>query len=220
MRVKWLVSPFLLASAMTFAFAGGERCRTAARPRDAPAQAPTVPEPPRAGLDDAGARFLFFAVLEGLYEDGVSNQIVERVIELDARTGWPKHFVYACPICTPAFDAFRSYRSRTAFFGRKVPSDTFGDGLDEELARALLDRDELVLASALQELLERWTARRIELLRVSSSERDALAQDLAERKKRGSEFLRAYQANGTAPQYAGMKTCPLCEGASGACPLR
>lgn len=215
MHVKLLVSLLLLVPALTVAFAGGERCRTIAQ-----AEVRAAPEAPNGGADDPVSRFLFFAVLEGLYEDGVSNEIVERVTELDARTGWPKHFIYACPICMPAFDAFRSYRSRTAFYGRKWACDTFGEGLDKELARRLLDRDDLVLGNALQERIERWTARRIELLRLTDVERDALSHELAERRKRGTEFLRSYQANGSAPQYAGMKSCPLCEGASGACPLR
>src|SRR5947207_11898373 len=58
------------------------------------------------------SQLVFFAVLEGLYRDGVSNDDVDRIIPPGKNgkdTFDPEHFVYACPLCHPAFEAFRLY---------------------------------------------------------------------------------------------------------------
>jgi hypothetical protein len=171
-------------------------------------------------LDDEVGRALFFAALEGLYEDGVDDAVVERVIELDPATNGPRHFVPGCPICLPTFDAFRTYRARPPFHGRKIEANTFGPGLDEALRRRLLDADDAVFAAALEELVQRWTTRRLELLRLDDAERARWSIELAERRKRGMEVLLGARSNPSAGAFAAMRSCPSCDGAAGACPLR
>src|SRR5688572_10638658 len=60
-------------------------------------------------------QLIFFAVLEGLYRDGVINGDVDLIIP-PGEGGKPafdqETFVYACPLCHPAFEAFRLYRQR------------------------------------------------------------------------------------------------------------
>ena len=55
-------------------------------------------------------RFIFYAVLEGLYDDGVSNGDVDRIL-LKGEKEYYFHFVYACPVCTPTIDALLTLKS-------------------------------------------------------------------------------------------------------------
>src|SRR5437660_7208174 len=80
-------------------------------------------------VQSRASQLVFFAVLEGPYRDGVSNEVVDSIIPGKGRFD-PEHFVYACPICHPAFEAFRLYRQREDFYGLKAPVNTFGPGLD------------------------------------------------------------------------------------------
>ncbi len=95
---------------------------------------------PRVIDPGSSGQLVFFAVLEGLYEDGVSTDDVERILAIDPATKQPQyseHFVGACPLCLPAFDAFQLYRSRPMFYGRKEAIDKFGPGLDPILVKKL-----------------------------------------------------------------------------------
>src|SRR5215471_12151524 len=63
---------------------------------------------------------VFLAVLEGLYRDAVPVEAVDLVLAPDA-TGEFANFVLRCPICTPAREAFRTYRTRPEIEGFKGP---------------------------------------------------------------------------------------------------
>jgi hypothetical protein len=52
--------------------------------------------------------FVFHAVLEGLYTDGVSNEVVDKILKPDLLA----NFVHQCPLCHPAYQAFLLYRDR------------------------------------------------------------------------------------------------------------
>ncbi|MBI3818234.1 MAG: hypothetical protein HY286_06045 [Planctomycetes bacterium] len=88
------------------------------------ARAPVAPTQSRAAEQnpiavtnplDSVSQFIFYAVLEGCYQDGLTTQAAESLVRLDAESGQPKNFIYACPICMPAFDALRVYKTRPKF---------------------------------------------------------------------------------------------------------
>src|SRR6266852_2074566 len=89
------------------------------------------------------APLVFFAVLEGLYTDGVSNADVDAILATDPKTKQPRfeeHFVSQCPLCHPAFDAFVLYRARQDFsqqFKDGHWKNNFGAGLDAKLSKKL-----------------------------------------------------------------------------------
>ena len=67
-------------------------------------------------------QFVFFAVLEGLYRDGVQNKIVdaiigEKIVKKDDKV--KTHFVFRCKLCHATYEAFRTYRNRPAFMQTK-----------------------------------------------------------------------------------------------------
>src|SRR5262245_16971335 len=62
---------------------------------------------------DPACRLVFHAVLEGLYEDGVTDDVVNNIVPAD-KTGREKmrrSFVLGCPLCQPVFEAFCVYQN-------------------------------------------------------------------------------------------------------------
>src|SRR5262249_30538104 len=81
---------------------------------------PLSPQPVAAGAPsaseiDSTTRFIFYSTLEGLYEDGVSNQDVDQILLRKDHQSY-SHFIYACPICTTTIWALQAYRSRPEQF--------------------------------------------------------------------------------------------------------
>src|SRR5215831_4354620 len=69
---------------------------------------PQVPPPARPGpvlpvvaapaVHDDVTEGIFFAVLEGCYQDGAATELVDAMRANDPKIGYPVNFVYACPI--------------------------------------------------------------------------------------------------------------------------
>ena len=178
--------------------------------------APAGDEAPRPAQFDLEHRTIFFAVLEGLYEDGVTNEDLARILLPEKGKKWPMHFVYGCPLCMPALDAFRTYAKRPELHYKLVENDTFGRGLGKEVSRALASEEFKVRYGAIQKLIERWVKRRLELQRLSDEERRHWARALRERKEKGEAMLNAEIRTGMAGPRAQMKGCSICSGADAA----
>ena len=187
-------------------------------PQQRPAEATALRQ---AALGDL-SRFVFLAVLEGLYSDGVSNEVVDAIVAREGESGQLQNFVAACPICMPAYDALRTYRGRPAFFGRKDGADTFGPGLPDAVASRLTGKDQQVRLGAIQELIESWVRRRLADLRLTPAEHDAWTWALAQGREKGMQMLLAgLRADKREPIPASTtKRCAFCEGATGACAKR
>jgi hypothetical protein len=159
-------------------------------------------------IDDAAVeRLVFFSVLEGCYEDGVSNEAVDSILRRDER-GYST-FVYGCPICRPTIDALVLYRGRKPFYSLKGEPDTFGTGLAPGEIDALRSDDAPTRFAALQALVGRWVGRRLALLRPTEEERGEWATAIARARKQGMSSVDL----GTWP----TKGCPSCDGALGGC---
>jgi hypothetical protein len=176
----------------------------------APAQnhAPDWPE-------SRASQLVFFAVLEGLYHDGVSNDDVDIIIP-PGTNGQPQfdreYFVYACPLCHPAFEAFRLYRHRDPVFGLKARVDTFGPGLDDSTRAQLRSPDAARRRGAVQGLINRWVAQRLDMMRFTASERADITREMDEGRRQGMKMLNQ------GPSASQSRTnCPICDGSFGAC---
>ncbi len=185
--------------------------------KDRPAQS-AAPEARAFGLQET-RHTIFYAVLEGLYADGVSNDVVDVVLALDpaaeGETAYPSNFVWGCPICMPAYDAFRVYRARpklTAYKG-EGEIDTWGAGLAPEMTERITSKSQSVRQAAIEELVARWIGARMDLMRLTDSERRNLQHVLEDGRKQGMVMLKDLRAAGAGASYSTMKTCPFCEGA-------
>jgi hypothetical protein len=162
-------------------------------------------------------QLMFFAVLEGLYTDGVSTEAVNLIVSFDPGTGQAnmhEHFVGGCPLCTPAFDAFILYRSRQQFYGRKDSKDTFGGGLDGSVLKKLQSAKQADRLEAIQGLIDRWVRQRLDSMRLSPEERAEWTRQIEAGREQGMRGLKGD------PAHAGWKGCAICDGAAGACKKR
>ncbi len=166
--------------------------------------------------------FVFFAVLEGLYEEGVGDEALKLIVPnpesmLDEEDPTTMNFVYACPVCRPSFDAFRLYLTRPDFYGLKVKANTFGEGLSPEVMEQLqgepADRREQI-----RQLIDTWVKRKLDRTALTDEERHQLEEKLSEMRTEGERRLKAFQAgeHGESLEavYQGWTGCPFCEGAA------
>lgn len=168
-------------------------------------------------------RFVFHAVLEGLFQDGVTGEALTLIVPDPGRMVDPEHpertnFVYSCPLCMPVFDAFRVYLARPTFYGQKVTRyDTFGGGLpDKMLAR--LRGAPIERRQAVRDLIQRYVSRRLERTDLDEEEMDNLELRLAEMKQDGHKALAELKAGKHGEEfvkfYEGWEYCPNCVGIS------
>ena len=176
------------------------------------------PNPPAGEYDDCH-RFIFYAVLDGCYESGLDKEDLDLIIpkyEDGGDRDMMVNFVYACPLCHPAFEGFRIYALRQPFHGQKTTVyDTFGQGLDKD-TKAKLRAGGNERRTAVQGLITKWVKQRADLLRLNKDERDELAAAIEKKKERGEEMLKSFQSRGGyfGEAYADWKNCPICSGAS------
>lgn len=217
----------------------------AAAPR-APA-APPQERQPGGWWSGETSQFLFFATIEGLYEDGVPQDVVDIIVppvELrienpqrrsytpPPRAGEPvvrnsnDHFVYTCPMCHPVSEAFLLYAKREPFRGQKDSDvNTFGTrGLPENLLKGLRSKNKVERIEALRDVINRWTTRRLDRMRLTDKERTEWETRIKFLRDQGTQALQNFQKglNGDyfKNAYADWKFCPSCDGGLNACKLK
>jgi hypothetical protein len=152
---------------------------------------------------------VFFAVLEGLYRDGVSNDAVDAILRKTEK-GYV-HFVYGCPLCVPTLDALLVYRARAKFSPKKaLYGDTLGAGLPEASVRRLHSEVPKERLDVIHGLIGKWVGSRLRLMRLDKDERQAWTILLEEGRKRGMSLV------GADPSFVGSERCAVCDGANDA----
>jgi hypothetical protein len=175
---------------------------------------------------DDTTRFIFYSVLEGCYEDGLSNQDVDQIL-MKAPNKWTYfHFIYACPVCMPTIWALEAYRSRPAeFFSLKNGHDaTFGPGLADVQHKQLFSDDPHQRLRVINALVKKWIARRMDDEHLTVDQRTALAANLEKKREQGMDCLKSFRKadpaspngiSGYAPAYTDLDECAVCNGAVG-----
>ena len=169
-----------------------------------PAAAIRYHDDPKVWYANPAGQMIFFAVLEGLYSDGVPNEVVDLIIP---KGRFDDHFVYACPLCHPAYEAMRLYRQRNDFYGLKASRNTFGSGIAHgDAFDKLHSPDRAVRLHAIQGLIQDWVARRLSSLNLSEVQRGHMIELMEEGRKHGAEMLQ--KKNDAWP----LKGCAICDG--------
>lgn len=174
-------------------------------------------------IDDT-SRFIFYSVLEGLYEDGLSNKDVDRILLKNEKQRY-FHFIYACPVCGATIWALEAYRGRPErLYGLKREGSTFGDGLSDELHEQLYSDDTQKRLGAINTLMKTWMERRMKVMNLSAKDRAALLEALEKKRKEGMEALESFRklehgpsfgVAEAAPAYVDLQECAVCNGAVG-----
>jgi hypothetical protein len=171
---------------------------------------------------DSGTRFIFYSVLEGCYEDGLTNADADQILlRPDPNKGYV-HFIYSCPVCMPTIWALQTYRARpTRFFSLLSRASSFGLGLPADLEKQLFSADAHQQLIAVNLLVKNWIARRMDQMHLSAKQRADLLADLEKKREKGMESLKFFRSNGSvqmsdyAPGYVDLDECAVCNGAVG-----
>lgn len=173
---------------------------------------------------DETSRFIFTSVLEGLYEDGLSNKDVDQILLRKERQTY-FHFICSCPVCDATIWALEAYRGRPqGFYGMKLPGSTFGPGLSEALQAQLHSDDPQQRLTAINTLVQKWMDRRMTQLRLTEKERTALLEALEKKRKQGMAALESFRklqhgpamdVAHAAPAYVDLTECAVCNAAVG-----
>lgn len=181
-------------------------------------------ESPSEKMLDETTQFIFFSVLEGAYETGLSEADVNQILlKKEGQTYF--HFILACPVCNASIWALQAYQARPDhFYGVKLATSTFGSGLDEQSKVMLHDDDPVQRLQAINELVSGWMAARMKKLRLTEEERASLLAKLEEKRKDGMTALESFQRKEhgpnlgvaeAAPAYVGLEECAVCNAAVG-----
>ena len=159
-------------------------------------------------------QLIFFAILEGLYLDGISSEVAAAFAQIQEDTKLPAHFVYSCPLCMPTFDALRLYLTRPSFYSNKLQANTFGAGLSSQQNHMVLEGNRQDLMKVLETLVSRWIGQRLDSLDLSPQERLDIKMKIGMMRKKGMSALHSFQeAGGVKSQhYADWEDCAVCEG--------
>ena len=181
-----------------------------------------IPPNPPAGKYSEAHRFVFFAVLEGCYTDGLVDEDIDWILpktKTEHRDQFA-NFVLACPLCGPASDAFKRYADGIRLVqinSDKMAYTTFGQGLDRKV-KAELAKPGQPCRDAIQRLIKKWVDARIVQIRLTEEETALLRKELAKMRERGDKFLKTWQnskdGNDLKKRYQDWKACPTCSGAS------
>lgn len=183
-------------------------------------------------VENPGSQTIFFAVLEGLYTDGLSNAQVDRIIPPGKEIS--EHFVQNCPLCMPVIEALRLYRARPAFEFQKpkrliqnesrqlaaVYWDHFRQDREDDapLDPKLSSEDRNERIAVIQALVQKWVGRKLDTMRLNAEEEAVWANRFERLREAGIGYLEKYQ-NAKMADYANRKICPACDGSVAACRL-
>lgn len=187
-----------------------------------PAPQPTDPAPAEelAWQEDPVCQMVFFATLEGLYTDGVPDDVVKSIVGpgKEGDESIKTSFVALCPLCHPVYEAFALYQQRPTFQRDKANRNTFGDGIEPELHEQLLSKTPSTRLEALRVLVARWVERRLTSMRLSEEEHQEWVRRLGERSNQGKQHLSVLITSD--PHYKGWSMywgCAACNGTTEAC---
>ncbi|MEI6535826.1 MAG: hypothetical protein WCN98_10835 [Verrucomicrobiaceae bacterium] len=167
--------------------------------------------------NDPLCQFVFFAVLEGLYRDGVQNEVIDLLIgepEKEKGAKIKSCFVFRCELCHATYEAFRAYRSRPVFQSADNQT-TFGKGIDPSIIIKLKSEDAGTRVYAMGGLVRPWITRRIEETRKTDEEKKAMKKEFERFATDGGKMLDKHKADKD-PLYLDWNfygTCQACEAA-------
>jgi hypothetical protein len=156
-------------------------------------------------------KLMFFATLETLYEQNISDATVDKLLTRDPETNQPISFVYACPVCTPVFDAFNLYRQRPKFWGNKAGLRQFS-GEPGEWNELLALPDPKKRTAALGAFTKEALERKLQSMNLTDEEREQWNQLIVAAHDQGGKLLEEYKQSGR-PVPSWMERCEICEGA-------
>jgi hypothetical protein len=175
---------------------------------------PSLQPPTQEWRSDPACQLVFFAVLEGLYTDGVPDEVVDLIVPPKAEKDGQveRCFVFRCPMCHAAYEAFGLYQRRQAFNGANEAKSTFGEDFDRTIIDSLKSDRASTRVMAMGNLIRPWIDRKINSLKMTDAERDALVAKMLRYAEEGNSLFRARRADPSSVYhewtfYGGCQAC-------------
>ncbi len=169
---------------------------------------------------EAAYETVFFSVLDGCFQDGLSNTDVGQILLRSGPNRPYGQFIYACPICMATARALEACRAGPDFTERKMGGKVaFGNGLTPEMHARLYSPDPKERLSIIHDLEENWVSRHLSSLRLNAGETAQAQAQLKLARDEGIKVMQAFVQQGQleklAPAYRAGDECALCNAAAG-----
>ncbi len=175
---------------------------------------PSLQPPTQEWRRDPACQLVFFAVLEGLYTDGVPDEVVDLIVppKDEKDDSVERCFVFRCPMCHAAYEAFVLYQRRQAFNGSNEAKSTFGKDFDRSIIDSLKSDRASTRVIAMGNLIRPWIDRKINSLKMTEADRDALVATMLRYAEEGNTLFRARRADPSSVYhewtfYGGCQAC-------------
>ncbi len=171
---------------------------------------------------DPVCQMVFFAVLEGLYSDGVNDDVVENIIgpkcDLEdaelMQERIRRSFVLKCPLCQATFEAFVAYQNRPRFSDGTGASH-FGEGLGEDLREGLLSQNSQNRLHMLKVPVQKWISKKLKSSQFSEEQIAEWAQRIEKRGGEGkSQLMTLMESDESYKEWSPYWGCAACNGST------
>lgn len=178
---------------------------------------PSLQPPTQEWRSDPACQLVFFAVLEGLYTDGVPDEVVDLIVppQDERDDSVERCFVFRCPMCHAAYEAFVLYQRRQGFNGSNEAKSTFGKDFDLTIRDSLKSDSAPTRVKAMGNLIRPWIDRKINSLEMTDAKRDALVAKMLQYAEEGNRLFLARRADPTSiyHEWTFYGGCQACEAA-------
>jgi hypothetical protein len=179
-----------------------------------PIQASLAPAPDWTRIESA--RLIFTAVSEGLQEEPLDDELLAVIVPnaADGRLVFEsRFFIWGCPLCHPAFEAFRAQRLHPKRFVGLDRNTLSSSNLSADFRSRLLHSSAIIQRNAVEELVTVWVKRHLDRCHYSDTKLKTLQKDF---ELGQAEALRLIiQARDALKSYD-RGSCPICQGSIGA----
>ncbi len=192
---------------------------TAAPSEPAKAEKPLSP-PTQEWRSDPACQLVFFAILEGLYTDGVPDEVVDLIVppKAEREASVQRNFVFRCPLCHAAYEAFVLYQNRQGFNGSGEKRSTFGVAgkqFDMTILEQLKSDKPHIRVFAMGHLIRPWIEKRMKMQNLDQKQGEELLAKLLKYAGEGDAIFKKERSNpkGAYFDWQFYGGCQACEAA-------
>jgi len=142
---------------------------------------------------DADCRMVFFTVLEGLYEDGIPQEVVDLVIGRVEDNNIDKAFVFRCKLCHACYEAFAVYQRRPAFNGAEGVNTIGNRVIAPALMEGLKSGSQRQFDAAFSGIIQPWVKQKLLTLNQDDADKIATMKRFGKLAREGNALVRGYE---------------------------
>ena len=141
---------------------------------------------------DEECRRVFFAVIEGLYRDGISQEIVDLVIGGVEANNLEQAFIFRCKLCHACYEAFAVYQRRPAFNGADGVNTIGKREIPKEVIQSLKTGGRIQFDNAFATIVQPWVKAELHVMLDAGADRTELLQKFVKLAEEGNALIPGY----------------------------